>query len=63
LHTFGPNRPLTDARGQSLLGRLAKEVGVAASGDLLMRIRKHVDHRTCETGLVFPDLWLIPLAA
>ena len=56
-------RPLTNARGQSLLGRRAKEVCVAGPGDLLMRKRKHLVNKTVETGLVFPDPAPIPLSA
>ncbi len=56
-------RPLTEARGQSLLSRRAKEVCVAGPGDLLMRKRKHLIDKTVETGLVFPDSSAIPLGA
>jgi hypothetical protein len=62
-HALRRVRPLEDARGQSLLGRRAKEVCVAGTGDLLMRKRKHFINKTVETGLVFPDPSPIPLSA
>jgi len=53
--------PVADTRGQSLVRRLADQVGVAGSGDLLRRKRKHSGYKTPRSTLVFPEAWLITL--
>jgi len=46
--------PLPDTCRQSLLRRLAEQIRVVGSGDLLMSLRKHSDHKTRRFVLLFP---------
>jgi hypothetical protein len=52
----GPRRlaALSDAT-QPILGGLAQEVRMMASGDLLMRLRKHSTYKTAQHPILFPE--------
>jgi hypothetical protein len=48
-------RVLGGVATQTLLRGLAQEIRVMASGDLLMRLRKHSTHKTARRSILFPE--------